>query len=280
MQRLDMTAAGRIALALCLWVALAGRSGASPYYTVTPIGNLGDIQVGTASLVNTATGLSYSFVNTAGPLTSAESQNLPATYLPVNYQIQGSETFPLVRFGLSATAINNSGTVIGAFPTWSASSPWTTSTQGYTVRSSNGNYSPFVTLVPSSPVGYGQLFLSQSNQILVNDINGTRLLDLNTKIMTPVSQLVPQALLQALQANGGFHGDAIDDRGDLLVDNGRPAYILTPPGLAPPDPIPTATPEPSTLAFFGLIAGSLAVRSALGRRRKRRGRSDVSRDHL
>ena len=84
------------------------------------------------------------------------------------------------------------------------------------------------------------------------------LFNVNTGVSTPVDQLVPPSISQQF---GIAAAVGIDDRGDILVDAENLAnqqdemFMLTPPGLAPPTP----TPEPSTLLFFGLIAGGIGA---------------------
>ena len=247
-----------------------GRVEAAPYYTATAIGNLNDFRQDSQGLTNTQTGVSYGFATTTTPITDADLQNLPSGTV-----LQGVTYLQQMDYTMRVTAINGSGTAIGSIPTNGGSNPWNNPILGYAVRSPDGQYSPFVPLI--TPNGSDQqgdiLHLSQANQILVDSyVVGTgeqaSLVDIKSGVTTPLGQLIPPALLQ--QFPSGFHPDAIDDRGDILVDTvfgpqGAQAYILTPAGLA----APTATPEPSSLLICGLIAGAAGLRSVIHRSRDR-----------
>lgn len=254
----------RVSLAIPLYFASLATAEASPY-TATYIGDPSDLTV-SSTIDNSKTGLSYAFESTTRSLTDLERQNLPEVTV-----LQGA-TYPQpITVPMQATAINDSGTVIGSVPAGggSLSDPWMRVSMVYTVRSADGHYSPMVELSPADSPGRGWLALSQANQILIQDSQGGRLLDLASGITTPLMDLVPQALRDLYY---GFHADGIDDRGDILV-SGRPktgdlmgfhSYILTPPGLTPPP----AVPEPATVWLFGAVASAFGIRTLAGRGRK------------
>lgn len=258
------------------WLAIGSRLDAAPYYTAIPLGNDPSFHTDSNQIMkgvtDTQTGLTYPFATTTTPITSADLQNLPGGTV-----LQGATYRQEIPYTMSPTAINGSGTVIGSIPAASGySDPWVSQTLGYAVRQADGRYSPFVALLPADPqVGTaGALYLSQSNQILIFDNPNltSSLFDVKTGTTTPISQLIPPALLQQLTTSAsnvslGYEADGIDDRGDILVRIYGPGstqgeeFLLTPPGLTQPVP----SPEPSTLLFFGLVAGALGVRSMLHR---------------
>ena len=184
---------------------------------------------------------------------------------------------------MSVGAINSSGTVIGSIPVNGSGNE---SNQPYRdndrLRGEIPRW-PILAVRPSAPPSdsgpNGQLYLSQSNQILIWDNShvSASLLNVATGTTTPISQLFPPALLQQLTgsptgATSFFQGKGIDDRGDVLVTVGllpgfrqTETFILTPPGLAPP----TSTPEPSSLLIFGMIAGGMGLRAVVTRSRNR-----------
>ncbi|APW63204.1 PEP-CTERM sorting domain-containing protein [Paludisphaera borealis] len=255
----------RQALAIGVCVVAAGRAGASPYI-VTDLGRVSDMQQNGQSFDNTKTGVSYAFPNTLRNLTDAEMANLP-TYSatmrqppPPNWD--NSPSTKIVT--MNAWRINDSGTVIGTLDKVvdRFGNP-VNSDVGYTVRSPDGTYSPFVTLSAYPASASAHYYLSQANQILITDPTATRLVDLNTGRSTSIDQLIPQQLLQNYPGIPFVQG--IDDRGDIVIyaDNqytGSEAFMLTPPGLDPPP-----VPEPSTLLIFA-AAGALVVRTARRRR--------------
>jgi hypothetical protein len=95
-------------------------------------------------VVNTQTGASYAFVTTTTPITAADLQNLPSGTV-----IQGAEYPEQMPYTMNVLAINSSGTAIGSIPNeGDLTNPWNNPTLGYAVRSSDGQYSPFVPLIP------------------------------------------------------------------------------------------------------------------------------------
>jgi len=260
----------RLILVASIYLMSVARADASGLYTVTYVGNSNVVQQDSAKVYNNQSGVSYAFATTTTPFTQADSHNLPETTVH-----QGASNPQPITYPMNVTSFNSSGTVIGSLPSGQArSDPWESVTLGYSVRSPDGQYSPFVTLVPPDPQvsqpSPGQLFLSQSNQILINAPQSMRLLDLKSGVTTPIDQLIPPDLLKGL--TNGYRVQGIDDRGDIVAIaptsefSGRfefSEFLLTPPGLA----APISTPEPSTLLIFGLIAGTLGAR-AVGLRRR------------
>ncbi|APW61853.1 PEP-CTERM sorting domain-containing protein [Paludisphaera borealis] len=258
--------AARLVLVGAIGLFAAVRAGASPYIAMD-LGRVSDMQQNGQSYDNTKTGVSYAFPNTLRNLTDAEMANLPtytaAMQQPPPPNRNDSPSTKIVT--MNAMRINDSGTVIGTLDRIVDRFGHTVYTDvGYTVRSPDGTYSPFVTLSAYPTSASAHYYLSQANQILITDPTATRLVDLNTGKSTSIDQLIPQQLLQNYPGIPFVQG--IDDRGDIVIyaDNqftGSEAFMLTPPGLDPP-----AVPEPSTLLIFA-AAGALAVRT-VGRRKK------------
>ncbi len=261
--RRSIPGAGLKALLACsLWLALAARTEASPYYTATYVGN--SYTQSANSITDSDTGLSYAFVTTTTPIPSYVSGAPSATITTSIEGQNGTQQIPM-----QIQSINASGTIIGdlAAGVWSA--PWSAHSSGYAVKLPDGGYSAFVPLDPGpNPSTDLPMYLSQSNHILFYDpTNPTiaSLADVNTGVITPVSQLIPPSLAQQFQT---FSPLGIDDRGDLLVNaySGNAAidgaYILTPSGLT----APAATPEPTSLAVFGLLATIAGAHEAARRR--------------
>ncbi|MDR3621465.1 MAG: hypothetical protein P4L85_19095 [Paludisphaera borealis] len=253
----------RKALAVGVCAVAAGRAEASPYI-VTDLGSTADIQQHSPSFVNTKTGVSYAFPQTVRQLEDGEWNNLPTYSAHISQPLTpiGDGTAHTKTVTMHPLLINNSGTVIGTLDTVVDRFGNTVSTNiGYAVRSSDGTYSPFVTMATAPNGAYVHLFLSQANQILALG-QKTWLVDLNKGTTTSLDQLVPLQILQNYPYNQYVQG--IDDRGDILLyannpSTGTEAFMLTPPGLDPP-----AVPEPSTLLIFA-AAGALAVRTAARR---------------
>jgi hypothetical protein len=249
--------AARLALIGAIGIVWNERAEGVPYYTVTDIGSYESFGAASRSLDD------FGFISTvrrSAEMTGAELANLPtfaagvaSPYGPMPPQTQTMQPFQ----------INDSGTVIGTLVTsvYRDGTPDYTEV-GYAVRSADGQYSPFVPLAGYSGGATTHLYLSSSNQIL---IVGDRqdIFDVNTGTTTSIPQLIPPELLQKLSL---INVDAIDDRGDLLIDSfifsthKTEYYILTPPGLSPPP-----VPEPSTLLIFAAV-GALTVRTAARRK--------------
>jgi hypothetical protein len=256
--------AARLALIGAGVLAAAGRVDASPY-TVTDLGDWFNVhRDGTGDYyTNVKTGASYAFFTTPpDDITSEQQASLPTATATV---YGPGPSFPPATVKLQGCLINDSGTVLGYITTSIDynSGKELTGAFGYAARSPDGQYSSFVPVSDRvhNPNETNDLYLSQANQILVNDSNGTRLADVNTGTITPIAQLMPSQILEKFPL--GFGGFDIDDRGDILVEaiglgGMTEALMLTPPGLAPP-----AVPEPSTLLIFA-AAGALAIRA--GRR--------------
>lgn len=247
----------------------AGRVEASPYYSVTDMGREFDVWGNDSGYYNGKTGISYEFTNRPTILTDSDRANLP-TY---DVHLTGWPDYHEYRtVTMQQTSANDSGTVVGNLvKSMYRSNNFPIYTElGYTVKSSDGTYSPFVPLADNLDIYSSRIILNQANQILINpqgpQLNGfgqtPRLLDLNTGMTTPLTQLIPPEILEHYQR--GVLGEGLDDRGDILVlaynqNFEVEALMLTPPGLDPP-----AVPEPSTLLVFA--AGAvLAIRA--GRRR-------------
>lgn len=86
------------------------------------------------------------------------------------------------------------------------------------------------------------------------------MVDTTTGIATQVRDLIPPELLA--KYGGILDATSIDDRGDILVQfyNGSgiaSEFILTPPGLEAPSPVP----EPSILYLAAATIAGLRVRS-------------------
>jgi hypothetical protein len=264
--RLGRTLTVRLTLVAAVGLIAAGRAEASPYIA-TDLGPVSDIQRNWQSFDNTKTGVSYAFTTTLRDLTDAEWNNLPtySAYISQPPPPTGDGPGHTKTVTMNPMRINDSGTVLGSLDTVVTRFGDTVSTNiGYTVRSPDGTYSPFVTLSTVPTAAYAHVYLSQANQILIADPTSTRLVDLNTGTTTSLDQLVPQQILQNYPLSQYVQG--IDDRGDILLYarngiTGGEAFMLTPPGLDPP-----AVPEPSTLLIFAAV-GALAVRTAARRRK-------------
>lgn len=260
---------GSLAAVVAIGLVAAGRAEASPYYMATDIGSWSDMQRIWPGYVNSKTGTAYSFWDqTTGPklLTELGTSPLPTVTLPLppsDHPNPGDPTFQTLT--MVPTTINDLGTIIGVAPTMPnlPGGPLQLPLEwGYAVRSVDGRYGPFIALDPEKSMS-ARVFLSQANQILVDAHSGTRLLDLNTGVTSSIQQLIPPQILR--QYPNTLIAETMNSRGDILVHasgpSGEEAFILTPPGLAPPSTVP----EPSTLLIFA-AAGSLALRTA--RRRK------------
>ncbi|WP_165250690.1 hypothetical protein [Paludisphaera soli] len=245
--------------ALALGLGLTSAAHASPY-TATYLGRFEDLRSNGSNLDNASNGVSYLFPITTRYPEPGEIADPPMATLPDGNG--GTRAIPMV-----VTAINDAGTYIGGVS--DPAGPPGVTTRTFTVRSEDGRYAPLVELTPATR---GWIALSQSNQILLSDPEKSWLYDVATRTATPVDSLAPPQLLASYAA---FHPTGIDDRGDLLIRASRPrpggaagewdvdAYLLTPPGLAAPSPVP----EPSALWIFGGVAAALGVRAFVGRRR-------------
>jgi probable HAF family extracellular repeat protein len=86
--------------------------------------------------------------------------------------------------------------------------------------------------------------------------------------MTDVNSLLPSSLSGVTL----FGASSINNEGQIVAFGGTSHsgpmedYLLTPPGAAPLAGV-TNLPEPSTLAFFGLLVGGLCIRRVLKRTR-------------
>ncbi|OJW22025.1 MAG: hypothetical protein BGO49_14705 [Planctomycetales bacterium 71-10] len=258
---------GIVAAAACL--AAPSRSEAVPYYTATYVGTGQDLDDSGASpgmIVNRTTGAAYPFAQTWIPIDSQ-----PAGFfdgLPTNRVYQGA-TYPiLTTYTMRPTAMTTSGIVLGQIPTNRSSNPWVDPAVGYTVRNADGTFGGFVELARYGNY-YGYPLLSEAGRILINRRDfGWSLHDVKTGLETPLRDLVPPELLAKYAATP--YATAIDDRGDILVDfysnyatRDADVYILTPPGLEAPTPVP----EPST---FGVAAATIAGLACRARRRRDR----------
>ena len=258
--RQSMPSAGlKALLAGLLWLALATRTEASPYYTATYVGN--SYTQSANSITDSDTGVSYAFVTTTTPIPSYVSGAPSATITTSIEGQNGTQQVPMQIQG-----INASGTIIGdlAAGVWSA--PWSAHSSGYAVKLPDGSYSAFVPLDPGpNPSNELPMYLSQSNRILFYDpTNPTiaSLANVSTGVITPVSQLISPSLAQQFQT---LYPLAIDDRGDLLVNaySGNAAI-----DGAYPHPV---GPDPARRDARADIAGG--VRAPRHNRRRPRGRA-------
>lgn len=256
-------ASGIVAAAACL--AAPSRSEAVPYYTATYVGTNQDLDHSGATpgmVVNRTTGEAYPFAKAWLPIDSQ-----PAGFfdgLPTTHVYQGA-MYPILKtYTMRPTAMTTSGIVLGEIPTNRSSNPWIDPAVGYTVRMADGTFGGFVELAR-----YGDYYrypqLSEAGQILIYRRGpGWSLHDVKTGQDNPLRDLIPPELL-AKYAMGPYEA-VIDDRGDVLVEfptgnEARDEYILTPPGLEAPTPVP----EPTTL---GIAAAAIAGLACRARRRR------------
>ncbi len=138
--RQSMPSAGlKALLAGLLWLALATRTEASPYYTATYVGN--SYTQSANSITDSDTGLSYAFVTTTTPIPSYVSGAPSATITTSIEGQNGTQQVPMQIQG-----INVSGTIIGDLAAGVWSEPWSAHSSGYAVKLPDGSYSAFVPL--------------------------------------------------------------------------------------------------------------------------------------
>lgn len=247
---------------VCLPLAWGSPALADAYYTVTDLGDLQHTQVtagpnGQQISTNTESGVSYAYAFPTTPLiplTQDQSKQLPGVSV-----YTGVTNPTLTYFQMTAQGANAQGTVIGTEPSGEMrGSPQVDPIYGYTLPDGHGGYGPFVALtqtIAGSPAPFGTwVKLNNQNQILIQDVTGSRLLDLNTGTTTKVSDLIaPDTLKQMVS----FVPTSFSDNGSILGFGGtfgNEEYLLTPSGV----PAPVPVPEPTTLATLALGLGGLA----------------------
>jgi hypothetical protein len=213
------------------------------------------------------------FPNNYSKLTQSQSANLPGVMGWAGATNSVRTFFPMQVF-----AFNGDGTAIGGVPSGgSLAIPYSALSFGYAVLSPQGQWSAFTPITHDWPYAIVGLS-SQSNQILVTDSQGSRLVNPVDGTSTPISQLVPPAILAqyapgfggpSTPFGGGFSGQAIDAKGDILVqafanDGKIHALLLTPPGDTE-----APVPEPTTLVTFALVAAGAIFRHRLMKSRIR-----------
>ncbi|OJW09453.1 MAG: hypothetical protein BGO49_13040 [Planctomycetales bacterium 71-10] len=256
---------------------------AASYYTPTYVGRDRDVDSswdGGRKLVDRTTGVAYDVDSGAIALDAPGSAALD---LPKTTILRGG-MYPFVEtFAMRGYWINpNTGTVVGMIPSGASQAlPWSSVFTGYATRDEDGTYSDFQRL--TNGVGAdATILLNSADQVLIRTVTWgssgadieTRLIDAATGIATSLRDLIDPEFWGRY---GRLDVEGLTARGDILVsaipsgDYGTPdsslaeIFILTPPGVAAPTPIP----EPSLL---WLAAGSIA----LGLRARRRGRRDRS----
>lgn len=257
-----------LAFGLVASIALAApsRTEGSAYYSASYVGTARDlVGIQDGRVTNHTTGFSYDFSQS----TQGRVQAVPSGYflgLPTNQVTQGAIHPILKTYTMRPVAVDHSGIVLGQIPIHGSSDPWRDAAVGFTVKQADGSFSPFVQIAH-----YGYYYampqLSESGQIVINRIGsvgdggGSMLYDVKTGVETAVRDLFRLDLLASYK--GSLYTLGISDRGDLLVDLGgdpwTPAglYLLTPPGLDSPSPVP----EPSALWIAAAAIAGLAVRA-------------------
>jgi hypothetical protein len=249
----------RFIFAALLWLGAAGTASADAYYTVT---DLGPYDGGNPQSL-------LPFPNTYGTLPQSDFASRPGVT-----GLNGATNTTVTFFPMQVMDYNSAGTVIGGVPSGSSRAiPYSSLTVGYAIVSPQGQWSAFTALSSgfNGPAGIVQLS-GLSNQILVTDSQGSRLVNPVDGSSTQISQLVSPSILAQYTAGfggppipfgGGFSGREIDDQGDILVqafpaDGKIHALLLTPPNFnAAP------VPEPTTLATLILAAAGGVLRRGL-----------------
>ena len=252
----------RLMLAVSIWFGAAATAFGDPYYTLTDLGGLGVVTQQGQQYVNNQTGATTPFPITDGTLPESDYASRPGVT-----GILGA-TYPTTTFfPMTITDYNSAGTVIGGVPSGSSRAlPYSALTMGYAVVSSQGQWSSFTPL-SSGYNGLGGLvqLSSLTNQILVVDAFGSRLVNAADGSSTPISQLVAPSVLAQFS---NLTGQAIDDHGDILAiavnSNGNDEYVL----LSPPGVAAAPIPEPTALATLTLAAVGIAFRRRLRKSRR------------
>ncbi|WP_165066264.1 hypothetical protein [Paludisphaera rhizosphaerae] len=251
---------GIVVFAVCL--AAPSRTEAVPYYTATYVGmsqDIGNSAPNAGVIVNRTTGEAFPFQSTW-----IDPHSQPAGFfdsLPTTRVYQGALEPILTTYTMLPSAMNSSGVVLGTIAVSRSIHPEGDPAVGYTVRQANGYFGMFIQLAHDHSHYYGVPQLSETGQILIRLANGgPTLVDTTTGIATQVRDLIPPELLA--KYGGILDATSIDDRGDILVQiyNGSgisSEFILTPPGLAAPSPVP----EPSILYLAAATIAGLTVRS-------------------
>jgi len=126
---------------------------------------------------------------------------------------QGATNSVLTFFPMQVEDYNSAGTVIGGVPSGASRAiPYSTLAMGYATVSASGQWSGFTPLssVFNGPPGFVELS-SQSNQILVTDSQGSRLVNPVDGSSTPLTQLVDPSVLA--QFPNGFLGKGSTRKG-------------------------------------------------------------------
>ena len=245
----------QLILGCFFWFTAAGTAVADPYYTLTNLGNLDE--------VNALSMLPYP--NSYATLPQSDFASRPGVT-----GWQGVLNSVQMFFPMQVSDYNSAGTVLGGVPSGgSRAIPYSTLTMGYATVSPSGQWSGFTPLIPGSTYGFGEFvqLSSQSNQILVTDGQASRLVNPVDGSSTPLNQLVDPNVLA--QFPSGFLGQAIDAKGDILAltiaANGTPDYVM----LSPPGVAEAPVPEPTALATFTLAIAAIRLRGWLKKLRRR-----------
>ncbi len=289
-------------------LAFSANAKASPYDTVMSFGSdyvqVAQNAAGQQYLLDTNTGASYAFTNTAttasipgsGSIWSSKQayeQAMGKDSLPGAYGYQGAEYPQYVYFSMTALSSNSQGTLIGGLPDGaSRAMPYLEQDLGYTQKQPDGTYGPFHQLSVPTLDGQtasvfkgggfgvsGSIALNGANQILFTPVylpyptssaqaEGA-LIDLNTGTTKTISQLLsPQDLKLYLAPPIPI---AFADNGSILASavllNGQQVTLL----LSPPDtPLPEPVPEPAPLATM-----CAAIGFAIYRKRRHKSRQSL-----
>ncbi len=244
----------RFSLACFFWFTADGTAVADPYYTVTNLGNVDE--------VNALSMLPYP--NSYATLPQSDFASRPGVT-----GWQGVLNPVQMFFPMQVSDYNSAGTVLGGVPSGgSRGEPYSTLTMGYATVSPNGQWSGFTPLTPGSTYGFGEFvqLSSQSNQILVTDGTVSRLVNPVDGSSTPLNQLVDPSVLA--QFPYGLTGQGIDAKGDILAyagsANGTPDYVM----LSPPGVDEAPVPEPTALATLTLAIAAIGLRGWLKKSRR------------